>query len=103
MSNSRLRPHRLPRHECTLVPPQRMSTQVLTEIKVARLFLALLFCVTSIAAQTGEASPGDNLVLDGVPNIPASLAEAVGRYTDFRTARLLDWHPSRREMLVRTR
>ncbi|MDM7926071.1 MAG: hypothetical protein QUS35_08640, partial [bacterium] len=47
--------------------------------------------------------PGDNLVLDGIPTVPASLAEDVGRYTEFRSASFSGWHPVRREMLISTR
>ena len=32
-----------------------------------------------------------------------TLAEQVKRYTEFRSAALLDWHPTRREMLIATR
>jgi dipeptidyl aminopeptidase/acylaminoacyl peptidase len=42
-------------------------------------------------------------VADGVPEIPAAVAESVGRYTEFRSAFLSGWHPSRREMLISTR
>ena len=31
-------------------------------------------------------TPGENLVVDGVPKIPASLAETAGRYGSYRTA-----------------
>lgn len=48
-------------------------------------------------------APGDNLVTDGLPPIPMEVAEKVKRYTEFRSASLLDWHPTRREMLVSTR
>src|SRR5207249_2363630 len=34
---------------------------------------------------------------------PTSLAERIGRYTEFRAAAPLSWHPSRREMLIATR
>jgi dipeptidyl aminopeptidase/acylaminoacyl peptidase len=47
--------------------------------------------------------PGDNLVCDGLPEIPAGIAEAVGRYTEFRSAGFASWHPVRREMLISTR
>lgn len=47
--------------------------------------------------------PGDNLVVEGVPPIPRSLAERVQRYTEFRAASFADWHPLRREMLITTR
>jgi dipeptidyl aminopeptidase/acylaminoacyl peptidase len=44
-----------------------------------------------------------NLVIDGVPAIPASLADDVRRYTESRPAGFADWHPTRREMLISTR
>jgi dipeptidyl aminopeptidase/acylaminoacyl peptidase len=56
-----------------------------------------------LLAQTGDIVPNENLVADGVPRIPAAIAEAVGRYTEFRSASLADWHPVRREMLISTR
>lgn len=48
-------------------------------------------------------APGDNLVTDGLPPIPMEVTEKVKRYTEFRSATLLDWHPTRREMLISTR
>ena len=47
--------------------------------------------------------PGDNLTVEGVPPIPKSLADTLRRYTEFRAAAFADWHPTRREMLIRTR
>ena len=48
-------------------------------------------------------TPAPNLHADGMPEIPASIAEAVGRYTEFRTASFAGWHPARREALILTR
>jgi dipeptidyl aminopeptidase/acylaminoacyl peptidase len=48
-------------------------------------------------------TPGDNLVVDGVPAIPGELPEQVGRYTESRAATVQDWHPTRAEMLIATR
>src|SRR5947199_8885332 len=56
-----------------------------------------------LSAQTGAIPPGDNLVTDGVPPVPASIAEDARRYSEFRTAAFWDWHPTRREMLIGTR
>jgi dipeptidyl aminopeptidase/acylaminoacyl peptidase len=56
-----------------------------------------------VPAQTDEIAPGENLVIEQIPRIPASLAEAVGRYTESRSAVLFDWHPTQREMLIGTR
>src|ERR1044071_9670996 len=48
-------------------------------------------------------TPGDNLVIDGVPPVPGELPEQVGRYTESRGALFQDWHPTRAEMLISTR
>jgi protease II len=73
--------------------------------KVMRTCAAVLLFVSTALAQAGGPviAPGDNLVVEGVPAIPAVLAEDVRRYTEFRTASLASWHPVRREMLVGTR
>jgi len=44
--------------------------------------------------------PGDNLVIQGIPSIPAELAEAVKKYTESIPVYTSGWHPTRREMLV---
>jgi Tol biopolymer transport system component/dienelactone hydrolase len=54
-------------------------------------------------AKPAVLKPGDNLVADGLPDIPAEIAEAVGRYTEFRSASLAGWHPTKRELLISTR
>jgi dipeptidyl aminopeptidase/acylaminoacyl peptidase len=54
-------------------------------------------------AQSDEVLPNENLVVEGIPKIPASLAETVGRYSEFRTAGFASWHSGRREMLIETR
>lgn len=75
-------------------------------------FLSLLFATLlvvfllpsfMVAAQTSVITPNENLVLEGIPPIPATLAEKVNRYTNFRSAGLSSWHPVRREMLISTR
>jgi len=75
-----------------------------------RLLAALLACAPAIAAhaQTTAAAPPDlqppsNLRADGIPAIPASIAESVGAYTEFRSAEFAGWHPTRREALILTR
>jgi dipeptidyl aminopeptidase/acylaminoacyl peptidase len=44
-----------------------------------------------------------NLKPDGVPQIAPALFENVNRYNEFRSAVLLDWGPTRREILISTR
>ncbi len=55
------------------------------------------------AVKPAVIKAADNLVTDGIPEIPAEIAEAVGRYTEFRSAGLAGWHPVKREMLISTR
>ena len=77
----------------------------------ARFALLALLVSSFAAAQTAPpAAPTEavvarpeSLVSEGVPAIPASLAEEVGRYTEFRSAGFTGWHPTRREMLISTR
>src|SRR5258707_4617092 len=53
-------------------------------------------------AQDGTIAPAENLIVAGVPAIPASLVETAGRYGSYRSATLADWSPTRREMLICT-
>lgn len=45
----------------------------------------------------------ENLVVEGIPPIPAALKRDASRYMEFRTAAFAAWHPVRREMLIGTR
>ena len=70
--------------------------------------LRLLPCLiasacSSILAQSEYLAPADNLVAEGIPKIPAVLADQLSRYTDIRSAGLSSWHPVKREMLINTR
>ncbi len=70
------------------------------------LFLALIVSTLCLAADNPQAAvlhPADNLVVDGVPDVPQSIVEQVGRYSEFRMAFPTSWHPLRREMIVGTR
>jgi len=58
---------------------------------------------TAAPAEPPTIKPGDNLVVEGVPPVPATLADDVWRYTEFRSAAFSSWHPTRREMLISTR
>ena len=58
---------------------------------------------TPPAAEPPTIKPGENLVVEGVPAVPAGLADEVWRYTEFRSASFSSWHPTRREMLISTR
>lgn len=56
-----------------------------------------------ISLLSSPAQVPDNLVVEGVPPIPAELKKEVGRYLEFRAAAFNSWHPVRREMLITTR
>lgn len=68
------------------------------------LVLGLLVAVGIYSpAQENTIAPPESLVTEGVPRIPKSLAETIGRYTENRAAFQTDWHPKRREMVIGTR
>ena len=64
--------------------------------------LACLFCATTLLAQSGQVTPGDNLVVEGIPPIPSDLVQRAAQYTKGRAAEILDWHPTKQEMLIVT-
>jgi len=70
---------------------------------VATALLALVAPAALAQPAPSVITPADNLVADGIPKVPAELAETVSRYTEFRAAGLSSWHPTRREMLISTR
>jgi dipeptidyl aminopeptidase/acylaminoacyl peptidase len=65
--------------------------------------LLLASSVMVVVAQNDVVSPGDNLVVEGIPKIPLAMAEEINRYTEFRYAGLSNWHPTKHEMLISTR
>jgi dipeptidyl aminopeptidase/acylaminoacyl peptidase len=70
--------------------------------RVSHLIVVLLLG-TLAWTQNNEVVPNENLVAEGIPKIPASLAETVGRYSEYRTGNFASWHPTKREMLIQTR
>jgi len=71
--------------------------------KALALVVSLVAAAASARGQAPEIVPNENLVAEGVPKLPASLAETMGRYTESRGASLQSWHPLKREMLIATR
>jgi dipeptidyl aminopeptidase/acylaminoacyl peptidase len=67
--------------------------------------VATVLAITAVGAhaQGPVIQPGETLVIDGVPPIPVTLRSEVARYTEARNARFVDWHPTRRELMVATR
>jgi dipeptidyl aminopeptidase/acylaminoacyl peptidase len=75
----------------------------LTSAAAALSAAALGIAALVTAADPTEIRPGENLLARHIPPIPAALADAVGRYTELRSADFRAWHPRRREMLITTR
>lgn len=67
-----------------------------------RLSALALVCALSLRA-ADTINPAANLVVEGIPAIPASVAEDVKRYTESRSASFAGWHPTKLEMLISTR
>jgi dipeptidyl aminopeptidase/acylaminoacyl peptidase len=65
--------------------------------------LVQLLALPARAQSRDTISAPENLLAEGIPAIPESLAQGVRRYTEYRSAVLADWHPTRREMLISTR
>jgi hypothetical protein len=75
----------------------------LTMRRLSGILTLLLLSATPLLAASNQIVPNENLVTEGIPGIPATLADKVSRYTEFRAAGLLDWHPAKREVLISTR
>ncbi|RZL33155.1 MAG: S9 family peptidase, partial [Rubrivivax sp.] len=60
----------------------------------------LTACASTPTPPRAVVAPNANLVVQGIPPVPQSLADAIGRYNDFRGHSFSDWHPTQREMLV---
>jgi dipeptidyl aminopeptidase/acylaminoacyl peptidase len=62
-----------------------------------------------VSPKAGKPADGDQVVLPdslvatGIPAIPREIAEAVGAYSEARSAGVLDWHPRERSLLIATR
>jgi dipeptidyl aminopeptidase/acylaminoacyl peptidase len=67
------------------------------------MFRALRAIGLACMSATVFAQIPDNLVVEGIPPIPAALKRDTSRYLEFRTATFAAWHPTRREMLIGTR
>jgi len=66
--------------------------------------LSAAFLATMLSAETASiVPPPADLLLDGVPPIPATVAATSQQYTNYRTATFVDWSPTAREMIVSTR
>ena len=72
---------------------------------LATILLPVIILISAawVLPQDGYVTPGENLVTESIPKIPAAMAEELDRYNEFRDAGFLSWHPVRREMIIYTR
>jgi dipeptidyl aminopeptidase/acylaminoacyl peptidase len=83
---------------------KKMANRLKTGLFAAAILWGVMARAQSApAAKEAVVAPGENLIIDAVPKIPASLVETAGRYGSYRGANLADWNPVRREMLISTR
>jgi len=92
------------RSEFAGVPPAGSALTDAGRGTRAGVLAALLLAMRGAClGQPAALAPGENLIVEGVPAIPASIPEQADRYTEFRSAAVFSWHPQRREMLIGTR
>ena len=70
---------------------------------VKRFTLVIGAWFAAAAARADFVMPGANLVADGIPPIPRTIAVRVHAYSDFRPQRALSWNPQKRELLIARR
>ena len=67
-----------------------------------RILVAIILTANPIlAAQGDEIAPGDSLVVEGIPKIPASLAQRVNKYRNAYGYPLSGWDPTARELWLK--
>jgi dipeptidyl aminopeptidase/acylaminoacyl peptidase len=83
--------------------------RVFASLRSAVLFASVFMAISPLMAQSASPAqptilkPGDNLVVENIPPVPAAIAEKANQYGEFRSATLQDWYPKKREMLIGTR
>ena len=81
----------------------------MTPVKRLRSLLPALLLAASLSGHARAAenpptvAPGGNLIVDGVPPVPAEIVDKASRYGEARAALFADWHPTRNEILILTR
>src|SRR5260370_20648914 len=82
-----------------MVYTKNLAPAMWRRYKMKRFYFSLAFALLSLAplrAQDSAIVPGDNLIVEGVPKIPASLAETAGRYGSYRSSCPAGLHPAKR-------
>ncbi len=58
---------------------------------------------TQLLYSQDTIKPGSNLITQGIPPIPTSIADEVLPYSESRAAAFCDWNPTKKEMIISTR
>lgn len=80
------------------MPLRYFGRTVVSGIRVA---LLLVICCHFAFAQGDYISPSNNLIVEGIPRIPAALAQAAKRYTRAYGLPLAGWNAAKREVLLK--
>ena len=64
--------------------------------------LVVFFCLF-VARVCAQHTPGDNLIVAGIPTIPQPLVDRSNQYLTVRSAAFLDWDPNSGSMYIATR
>lgn len=78
----------------------------IAKAKTLALSLVFPFLIGSAApaANTPTTLPSpDNMISEGVPQVPLNIVSGCDKYTHFRHAHLSSWHPKEKSMLINTR
>src|SRR5262245_14304745 len=62
--------------------------------------LSSLLAIQSARAQSETLAPPANLVVEGIPSIPASLAETTKIFRSSYSDSILGWSPSKEEIVI---
>ena len=77
-----------------------MRPLALAAVITAGLGALLSACTSPPSVPIASIAPNANLVVQGIPPVPADIADRVAKYNDFRGHGFVAWHPAKREMLV---
>ncbi|HEV8486988.1 MAG TPA: prolyl oligopeptidase family serine peptidase [Blastocatellia bacterium] len=85
--------------------PQLKGTTRHSNLLLSRRGWSVVLVITSLFAsqvtpQTIEILPGDNIIAEGIPKIPALLRMSVNRYRSFYSSSLLGWDPIKRAVII---
>jgi dipeptidyl aminopeptidase/acylaminoacyl peptidase len=65
------------------------------------ILIVFILAANPMLAQNDEIVPGSNLVVEGIPKIPATLAQKVNRYRNGYGYPVAGWDPSKRELWLK--